>query len=75
MTRDKLHSSEILTAYLDSCDKIPTIIIDEFNRFLIDAEYKADQKQELSQFLQLIVKVTKESNKCKIIIASSEYDN
>jgi len=60
---------ELLKAYLGSTSTPPTIIIDEFNRFLSEES----KKEEIRLFLELLVQVTKESNKCKVILASSEH--
>lgn len=60
---------ELLKAYLGSTSTPPTIIIDEFNRFLSEES----KKEEIRHFLELLTQVTKESNKCKVILASSEH--
>jgi hypothetical protein len=60
---------ELLKAYLGSTSTPPTIIIDEFNRFLSEES----KKEENRLFLELLVQVAKESNQSKIILASSEH--
>lgn len=67
----------MLEAYLRVCEErkcIPTIIIDEFSRFMKDAEKGTDiQKAQFYNLLELFVKITKQNNQCKIILASSEH--
>jgi len=72
----KVTPTQLLEVYL-AFDRppgcIPTIIIDEANRFLSDAQQFPDMKLQLRDLLEFLAKATKQSNSCKVILTSSEY--
>jgi len=72
----KVTPTQLLEIYL-SFDRppgsIPTIIIDEANRFLTDAVQIPEMRLQVRDLLEFLVKVTKQSNQCKVILTSSEY--
>jgi hypothetical protein len=65
---------EVYLAFDRPTGSIPTIIIDEANRFLTDAQQIPEMRLQIRDLLEFLAKVTKQSNQCKVILASSEYD-
>lgn len=68
--------AQVIDAYLATFPPdgpLPIIVIDEMNRFAAEAEIDANLKIELGQFIQDLVRYTKQSNRCKAILSSSEY--
>jgi hypothetical protein len=72
----KVTPTQLLEVYL-SFDRppgsIPTIIIDEANRFLTDAQQIPEMRLQIRDLLEFLAKATKQSNSCKVILTSSEY--
>jgi len=64
---------EIYLAFDRPAGSIPTIIIDEANRFLTDAVQIPDMRLQIRDLLEFLAKVSKQSNQCKVILTSAEY--
>lgn len=72
----KVTPTQLLEVYL-AFDRppgsIPTIIIDEANRFLTDAQQIPELRLQIRDLLEFLAKATKQSNLCKVILTSAEY--
>jgi hypothetical protein len=72
----KVTPTQLLEVYL-AFDRppgsIPTIIIDEANRFLTDAQQIPEMRLQIRDLLEFLAKATKQSNSCKVILTSAEY--
>lgn len=72
----KVTPTQLLEVYL-AFDRppgsIPTIVIDEANRFLTDAQQIPEIRLQIRDLLEFLAKSSKQLNQCKVILASSEY--